>query len=147
MMATAITQADLVLSVVLDLDDRSPGHARAAVRAHLAAHCLDADIAQLVVSELVTNAVQTVRRMGEPDPPHVGLTVAVKEAVVEVTVWDADPHPPVVAIPALDAENGRGLLLVAELAIAWDWYPCQGGKAVWVQLAAAAETDAEPGAA
>ena len=51
--------------------------------------------AALTVSELVTNAVQAVRRMGEPDTPHVGLTVAVKETVVEVTVWDADSHPPV----------------------------------------------------
>ena len=81
--------------MVPELDDRSPGHVRAAVRTHLAAHRLDAGIAQLVVSDLVTNAVQAVRRMGEPDTPHVGLTVAVKETVVEVTVWDADSHPPV----------------------------------------------------
>lgn len=133
--------------MVLDLDDRSPGHARAAVRAHLAAHRLDAGIAELLTSELVTNAVQAVRRIGEPDPPHVGLTVAVKEAVVEVTVWDADPCPPVVGAPGPDAESGRGLVLVDELAIAWNWYPCQGGKAVWAQLSAAAEADAETDAA
>lgn len=143
MMATAASQTDLVLSVVLDLDDRSPGHARATVRAHLAAHGLDTGIAQLVVSELVTNAVQAVRRMEQPDPPHVGLTVAVEEAVVEVTVWDADPHPPVVARPRPDAESGRGLVLVDELSVAWGWSPSQGGKAVRVTLPAVAETDAE----
>jgi anti-sigma regulatory factor (Ser/Thr protein kinase) len=132
-------EEDLVHSVVLDYsDDRSPSLARAAVRMHLAGDNLDSGDAELVASELVTNAIQEVRKLEWPDAPLVGLTVAIKTEVVVVTVWDASPHPPVVAStlpnPVRD-ETGRGLILVDALAD-WHWYFCQGGKAIKATLRA-----------
>jgi hypothetical protein len=38
-------------------------------------------------------------------------------------------------MPALDAEDGRGLLLVASMSSRWGYYhPRRGGKVVWCEL-------------
>ena len=90
---------------------------------------------ELVVSELVTNAVQASRATGQTVP--VRLWLLSDKAQVLVLVWDASTHPPVQAAISDETENGRGLLLVEALSQHWAWYyPPAGetGKYVWAQI-------------
>ncbi len=93
------------------------------------------EVTELVVSELVTNAVQA---SGGPDEggtavPVVGLWLVTDDVQVLVQVSDASPRPPMPAVPGADAEHGRGLLLVEALSAGWGWCTVPGwpGKAVW----------------
>lgn len=90
--------------------------------------------AELVVSELVTNAVQASGAIGRTAP--VRLWLLSDEAQLLILVWDASPHPPVRADVSDDAETGRGLLLVDAISEQWAWYfPAQeGGKYVWARI-------------
>jgi len=101
-----------------------------------------AETAELLVSELVTNAVQAMMR--QEDHTAVRLQLFGDQARVRIEVWDADPRPPAPkdpgeeGIPDLQAEGGRGLFLVAALSACWDWYLTRepAGKVVWCELAA-----------
>jgi hypothetical protein len=55
---------------------------------------------------------------------------------IVIQVWDADEQMPVVQQADLDAEHGRGLLLVESLSDAWGSYRPQhpNGKIVWAVL-------------
>jgi len=85
---------------------------------------------ELVVDELVTNAVSASRSLEWPSPVRMWLLS--DGANVLVLVWDANPEPPVRIDPEDDAESGRGLVLVEALSTQWDWYagPGAGGKLV-----------------
>jgi anti-sigma regulatory factor (Ser/Thr protein kinase) len=103
-----------------------------------------ADTVELVVSELVTNAVHASagltgsRRSGRwvPGTPPVRLWVFSDKERVLVQVWDgSDRHPaPQHAEP--DVESGRGLLLVESLSADWGSYPPDksSGKVVWALI-------------
>jgi anti-sigma regulatory factor (Ser/Thr protein kinase) len=88
------------------------------------------DEVELVVAELVTNAVAASRAMDFPFP--VRLWLLSDTASVLVVVGDASPQPPVLMAPAEDAEVGRGLLLVEAVSARWDWQVLAdgGGKVV-----------------
>jgi anti-sigma regulatory factor (Ser/Thr protein kinase) len=73
------------------------------------------DSTELVVSELVTNAIQAPRTTGHTSP--VRLWLLSDKAQVLVLVWDASPHPPVRADISDETENGRGLLLVEAVSL------------------------------
>lgn len=86
---------------------------------------------ELLVSELVTNAVQAARAATGATPVRLWL---LSDAVrVVILVWDASPDPPVRMSSGDDAENGRGLLLVEAISDQWGSYPVrdEGGKVVW----------------
>jgi anti-sigma regulatory factor (Ser/Thr protein kinase) len=99
------------------------------------------DVGGLIVSELVTNAVQITARQDLVTP--VRLWLSRHSARVLIEVWDADRTPP--TLKALDADGlppvgnagGRGLFLVANLSKRWGWYPERtlGGKVVWAECA------------
>ena len=91
---------------------------------------------ELVVDELVTNAVCASRDLDWPSPVRMWLLS--DRASVLVLVWDANPEPPVLADPEDDAESGRGLVLVEALSTRWDWYagPGPGGKLVHALITA-----------
>ena len=93
---------------------------------------LDPYPAELVVSELVTNAVQASLALAEPQP--VRLWLAADRPRVAIGVWDGNPNPPLLAPTAETDERGRGLCLVEALSAAWDWYPHDGGKVVHARL-------------
>jgi anti-anti-sigma regulatory factor len=82
--------------------------------------------AELVVSELVSNAVQ-----------HAGTdlvaSAVLRRGLLHLTVSDGDPNPPRKGptYPPAGALSGRGLLLVDEFATAWGWLPIATGKVVW----------------
>lgn len=90
-----------------------------------------AECAELVTSELVTNAVSAVAGLPEP---LVRLRIASDRERVLVEVWDASEQRPAPRRPEpaeLPAEGGRGLLLVAALSSDWGTYPSRPGKVVW----------------
>jgi anti-sigma regulatory factor (Ser/Thr protein kinase) len=98
------------------------------------------EVAELLTSELMTNAVQATVAWRVPVPVRLWLYSDKTRLLIEV--WDADPRPPKTraldadGIPPLD-EGGRGLFLVASLSERWDWYPVRerGGKVVWAEVA------------
>jgi anti-sigma regulatory factor (Ser/Thr protein kinase) len=94
---------------------------------------------QLVVSELVTNAVQASRTSvpgkDKVVVPVVRLWLMSEYISVIVSVWDASDERPVRRLADPDLECGRGLLIVESLSTRWGTYPGQsGGKVVWAQL-------------
>lgn len=91
-----------------------------------------ADAIEVLVSELVTNAV--VHGVGP-----VRLVADFDGDRVRIEVHDREPHGPrahVSAATDLD-EHGRGLQLVAMLADRWGSLGTADGKVVWIELAAA----------
>jgi anti-sigma regulatory factor (Ser/Thr protein kinase) len=88
---------------------------------------------ELLVSELVTNAVQITQADARDAP--VRLWLLADRARLLILVWDASPLPPVRMSTSDDAENGRGLLLVDTLSTRWDFFGHHGGgKVVWAAL-------------
>lgn len=93
------------------------------------------DSVELVVSELVTNAVAASESIARVFPVRLWLVAG--RAQVMTLVWDANPRPPTRAEINDEAECGRGLVLVEAMSERWDWYfPEQtGGKVVWALTA------------
>jgi anti-sigma regulatory factor (Ser/Thr protein kinase) len=120
--------------------------ARLHTRAVLAEWGLDdlAEAAELIVSELVTNAVRA--STGPDDRPRydgsvmpvVVLRVASDRIRLLVEVWDSIPGAPATEHPGPDDENGRGLMLVEAMCERWNWQTVSGwpGKVVWAELQA-----------
>jgi anti-sigma regulatory factor (Ser/Thr protein kinase) len=97
-----------------------------------------AEVTELLVSELVTNAYQTTIRHQLPTPIRLRLSSDGHQVLIEV--WDADPTPPrspapgAHGLPPETAESGRGLLLVAALSERWSCYRLGSGKVVWSEI-------------
>jgi anti-sigma regulatory factor (Ser/Thr protein kinase) len=124
--------------------------ARTEVKAAIGAWCVavDPDVAILLTSELVTNAVThaTARRRRNRGAARglaaeaVLLVIAADDAGLRVDVHDGSGDLPVLAdCPAdadADAETGRGLLLVTSLSAEWGFHRTPGGKVVYFTLQA-----------
>jgi anti-sigma regulatory factor (Ser/Thr protein kinase) len=107
--------------------------ARSAVRGQLREWDLDglADIAALLVSELVTNALRHAT-----GPIGVRLVRPVgPDGVLRVEVSDPLPDPPRERVARPEDESGRGLQLVAGACSRWGARPGETGKTVWFELA------------
>lgn len=90
------------------------------------------EIAELLTSELVTNALVHTDR-------EAVLTATVGPDGLRVEVRDFVARRPTVRVPdADDGTHGRGLVLVQSLADAWGVQPHGVGKAVWFELGAEA---------
>ncbi len=85
------------------------------------------DIAVLLVSELVTNALLHGR-------PPVELHAQRTPDGLRVEVRDGAAQEPVVRDTPLDVPGGQGLRLVEALASRWGWAPAGRGKSVWFEL-------------
>ena len=105
-----------------------------------------ADTLELVVSELVTNAVQaSVDQDGRPrysaehGPACVHLRLSTEGVAALVEVWDENFGLPEPSKHDHDAEGGRGLMLVDALTERWGWSaaPSGRGKIVWGLVASA----------
>jgi anti-sigma regulatory factor (Ser/Thr protein kinase) len=92
--------------------------------------------AELVVSELVTNAVEHAAAGGR-DASRVTLSVSVTRRGVSIEVADSDPQAPAVRDAGPWDEGGRGTFLVAAHSSSWGWRPRPDGKSVWAELALA----------
>jgi len=132
-----MSEAAVPQSVTIPAVPAQVGLARAFVAGALGQSHLDADVAVLLTSELVTNSVL---HSGSAVPGGV-VTVAVAlggDGVrVEVTDRSGDGSP--VLLPAAsadgDAEGSRGIRLVDTLAARWGY--CRGGgfTTTWFELA------------
>jgi signal transduction histidine kinase len=96
-----------------------------------------ADIAGLVVSELVTNALRhgvTPGRVVCGDCP-VQLQLLGQAPYVMCTVTDPGSGIPVLREPDPFGETGRGLNVVESCCVRWGWHLLDGGgKVVWALL-------------
>ena len=93
------------------------------------------DSSELVIAELVTNAVQISRAAMQGAPPPIRLWLVSDKAQVVILVWDASPITPVAVHASEDAETGRGLLLVEAVSERWGHFTCDGGgKVVWAVM-------------
>jgi anti-sigma regulatory factor (Ser/Thr protein kinase) len=90
---------------------------------------VDVEIAVLLTSELMTNAI--AHEAGET----VMLTITCICGQLRVDVHDTSYDVPVPVDAPLDAETGRGLMLVTSLATDWGYHQTQSGKAVYFTLA------------
>jgi anti-sigma regulatory factor (Ser/Thr protein kinase) len=108
--------------------------ARAYVRMAIARHGLagffDVDAAELVISELVANALQHAYHDKPSLDQSVHLGVFHGEPGLLVTAGDMSDEPPVAREPERDAEGGRGLQVIAALSAIWGWEPRPGGGKV-----------------
>jgi anti-sigma regulatory factor (Ser/Thr protein kinase) len=100
---------------------------------------VDPDVAVLLASELVTNAI----RYESGDT--VTLAISSGRGQLRVDVHDSSCLLPVVVDTPADAETGRGLMLVATLATNWGFYLTPAGKAVFFTLTAGREGAGPPG--
>jgi len=100
-----------------------------------------AHTAGLIVSELVTNAVQAATEITDsrfagnwaPGTPPVRLWLSADQYRLVIQVWDGSDHPPVPQPVEPEADSGRGLLLVGSLSAEWGCYEPENcsGKVVW----------------
>ena len=101
-----------------------------------------ADMAELIVSELVTNAVRfagnptrTLRYSERANASLISLSIRHFREGLLIEVYDADSHPPVRFRAEEYAESGRGLMLVEALSKEWSYFfPPRGGKVVYCIL-------------
>jgi anti-sigma regulatory factor (Ser/Thr protein kinase) len=97
------------------------------------------ETAVLLVSELVTNAINATarpeRELLSGDAQRIVQTLRRQPGWIVIEVSDSDPNPPMLAEAEPDAESGRGLMLVQALSKEWSWYcPQSGGKTVYCIL-------------
>jgi anti-sigma regulatory factor (Ser/Thr protein kinase) len=95
------------------------------------------DQAELVVSELVTNAIQHGLRSARQtigDYP-VGLRLLAQAPFVTCMVTDPGRQLPIRDQSDPMGESGRGLHVVESCSLRWGWQPLEaGGKVVWALL-------------
>ncbi|MEU3889883.1 SpoIIE family protein phosphatase [Streptomyces sp. NPDC029041] len=114
----------------MDADPAAVARARSSAVRQLSSWGLgDLDfVAELVVSELVTNAI----RHGRP-PIRLRL---IRDQSLLCEVSDAGGATPHLRRARASDEGGRGLLLVAQLAERWGTRHARQGKTVWAELGA-----------
>jgi len=120
-----------VCRVRLTTGPAAAAEARSQVRAAIRAWDVpvDQDVAVLLTSELVTNAIG--HEVGET----IVLAITCSFGQLRVDVHDTSRTLPVLVDAPVDAEAGRGLMLVATLSATWGIYRTPAGKAVYFTLA------------
>ncbi|WP_420719105.1 SpoIIE family protein phosphatase [Streptomyces sp. WM6386] len=112
----------------LEPSEATPGRARRLVRRTLSRWGLEelSDSTELLVSEVVTNAVRYASR-----PITVRL---LRTHVLRCEVTDDEPRLPVLGQARATDEGGRGLYLVNRVARRWGASRLSTGKVVWFEL-------------
>jgi anti-sigma regulatory factor (Ser/Thr protein kinase) len=101
-----------------------------------------AETAELLVSELVTNAVRftgnparTLRYSDRANASFISLSIRHLREGLLIEVYDTDSNTPLRSRADEDAEGGRGLMLVEALSKEWSYFfPPGGGKVVYCFL-------------
>jgi anti-sigma regulatory factor (Ser/Thr protein kinase) len=123
-----VCEATPAAEIILPDEEHSARRARGFLtEAYCAAHHARVlDEAQLLVSELVTNAV----RHGGP-PVRVRVSCEGDGPALHVRVSDGNPLPPVRRDVAPEAEGGRGVALVDIISDRWGVEHDAAGKTIW----------------
>jgi anti-sigma regulatory factor (Ser/Thr protein kinase) len=92
------------------------------------------DHAELLLSELMTNAIEASQPAGRILP--VGVWLSSDRSRLLIQVQDANSYPPVLAVATKQDERGRGLLIVDAISTKWGWYAEEdrSGKIVWALM-------------
>jgi anti-sigma regulatory factor (Ser/Thr protein kinase) len=128
--ATVPNRSSSKSMVVYDRHAASVGEARSWIDAFLADRAIEdtvRDDAQLVVSELVTNAL--IHGAGA-----LVLRASVTGGAVQVSVTDSGDDLPEVLPLDPSRIGGLGLIVVDRVASEWGVAPFPGGKTVWAAL-------------
>jgi anti-sigma regulatory factor (Ser/Thr protein kinase) len=128
--SAALGLPDVEVAAVFPAQTRAPRSAR-----HFVAQTLRdwghggllLDDAQLLVTELATNAVVHARS-------PFSVVVRSEGAGVRLSVRDGSPMTPVMRDHDPIATSGHGLRIVDALAVNWDVEPKADGKTVWAEL-------------
>ncbi|MFD8006322.1 ATP-binding protein [Streptomyces mirabilis] len=93
-----------------------------------------------VLAELTANAVRHGHVPGRDFHLRLQVTAHAQTVRIEVTDTRAErlpPRPDALRLPDAEDSGGRGLLLVAGLAVRWDWHLWSDGpgKTVWAECA------------
>jgi anti-sigma regulatory factor (Ser/Thr protein kinase) len=90
--------------------------------------------AELLVSELVTNATQASPSAERIQP--VSLWLSSDRTRLLIMVQDTSRYPPEPAEAGVDEERGRGLLIVDAISTIWGWEPERdsSSKVVWALI-------------
>lgn len=89
--------------------------------------------AEMIVSELITNAIQASTVL--PERPPVGLRLLADEKSLVIEVWDQSPWDLQPSMADADDECGRGLTVVAALSARWGTERTKRRrKVVWARL-------------
>jgi anti-sigma regulatory factor (Ser/Thr protein kinase) len=112
-------------------------HVRRLLGAWGLATCVDT--AQLLVSELVANAVTAARAVpgghSAAGGPPIELSLRRTGTSLIIEVRDPNPDPPVAKRAGPQDEDGRGLLIVETLSRRWGHHAAgPGGKVVWCEI-------------
>lgn len=118
-------------SVDVPATPHGPAAARRVVAALLPAWGLESvvDDAQLVVSELVTNAYRHA-----PGTDSFELELVRRQHGVRISLADGASIRPIIAELGDAHPSGRGMLIISKLASNWGTEEHHGGKRVWVDL-------------
>ncbi|MGB8020248.1 MAG: ATP-binding protein [Candidatus Nanopelagicales bacterium] len=120
----------MALHAILDNNPCAPREARHAIAEYLETVDLQrlTDDAELLTSELVTNAV---RHASGP----IDVLAYVHAGYLRIEVADADTeHSPSPRTADPDDEGGRGMELVSKLSARWGWRAAGHSKVVWFDL-------------
>lgn len=90
------------------------------------------DATELVVSELITNAVMA-------GSSSIDMDLTVHRDHVRVAVADDAPGTPTLQRPSARDEHGRGLTIVSAISRDWGVEPEASGKVVWASVALPAD--------
>lgn len=92
-----------------------------------------ADDAEVLASELLTNAVKA---SWSPDGPGlIALRLLASPAQLIVEVWDQNPNDPRPHMADVDDEHGRGFMVIDALSSRWGWRRVSANlKFVWCEL-------------
>jgi anti-sigma regulatory factor (Ser/Thr protein kinase) len=123
------------LRVRLTTGPTAAAEARRQVRAAICAWDIpvDPEVAVLLTSELVTNAIRN------EVTGIIMLAISCSRGELRVDVHDTSRSMPMLINAPVDAEAGRGLMLVTALSAEWGFYRTPAGKAVYFTLASQSE--------
>ena len=118
-------------SIDVPATSRGPAAARRVVSAMLPVWGLAdlTDDAELVVSELVTNAY-----LHAPGTDSFELELVRRAEGVRISLADGASVRPIIADLGDEHPSGRGMAIIAQLATGWGAEDHHGGKRVWVDL-------------
>lgn len=88
------------------------------------------DLALLVVSELITNAVVHAQSPST-------LALRLRSETLRLEVSDASTEAPSPKSVTAEAEEGRGLFVVAAVCTAWGVDPTETSKTIWAEISRA----------